>query len=186
MTARFATLILFVTAFAGLARADSGRVLSLDDLIDLSAEVVVGEVVSSTSRWQQRSVVTDTIVRVEETMKGEPVREITITQPGGTAVHPGLGAQITTEASTFTALAPGETVVLFVDRRAGMRQLVGAQQGKLVVEPAATARGVPRALAVGPKKPHVDRADPSKTVGTRGVTLDELRARVMARKDAAR
>ena len=181
MTARLAMLLVLVATLGDVARADSGRALSLDELIDLSEEVVVGEVVASTSRWQQRLVVTDTVVRVEEAMKGGTAGEITITQPGGTAVHPRLGASVTTQASTFTALQTGETVVLFVEQRAGVRTLVGAQQGKLVVEPAGAKQGQRRALAVGPKKLH-EEAD--GVVETRAMSLDELRARVTARKAA--
>jgi len=184
MTARLTTTLLVLATFAGVAHADSGRALDLDELIDLAQEVVVGEVVGSTSRWQGRLVITDTVVRVEEGLKGDPPREVTITQPGGTAVHPRLGASVTTQASTFTALDTGETVVLFVDQRAGVRTLVGAQQGKLVVEPAAAMRGARRALAVGPKKLQKEPDAPHGTIGTRGMTLDELRARVAARKDA--
>jgi len=184
MTVRRATLLALLAALAGTARADSGRALALDELIDLSAEIVVGEIVGSTSRWQERVVVTDTVVRVNEAMKGSPPREVTITQPGGTAVHPRLGAEVTTQASTFTALGAGESVVLFVDRRAGVRRLVGAQQGKLVVEPAAPGDARPRALAVGPKALRTEPGPAGATIGTRGVTLDELRARVAARKGA--
>ena len=183
MTTRLATLLFLVAALAGAARADSGRALDLDELIDLSTEIVVGEVVSSTSRWQRRLVVTDTVVRVDEAMKGGPEREVTITQPGGTAVHPGLGAPVTTQASTFTALDAGETVILFVERRARIRTLVGAQQGKLTVAPAAKAGG-PRELAVGPKKLRPEPGAPHGTIGTRGMTVDELRARIAARRDA--
>jgi hypothetical protein len=179
MTTRLLAVLAFVLALPAAARADSGRALELDELIDLSAEIVVGEVVSSTSRWQGRLVVTDTVVVVEEALAGRPPRELTLTQPGGTAVHPRLGAEVTTQASTFTPLAAGEAVVLFVDRRAGMRVLVGAQQGKLVVEP----NGPPtaRSLGVGPRRLRVEPRAGGTTVGTRAMTLDELRARVQAR-----
>ncbi|MGH7895020.1 MAG: hypothetical protein ACREQL_10140, partial [Candidatus Binatia bacterium] len=151
MTTRLATLLALLAILAGAASADSGRALDLDQLIDLSEEIVVGEVVGSTARWQGKLVVTDTVVRVDEAMKGRPPREVTVTQPGGTAVHPRLGAEVTTQASTFTAFTRGESVVLFVDQRAGVRRLVGAQQGKLVVAPPAAQGAQPRGLAVGPK-----------------------------------
>jgi hypothetical protein len=178
MTTRLA-LALLLAALAGPARADSGRALELDELIDLSAEIVVGEVVSSTARWQERLVVTDTVVVVEEALAGRPPRELTLTQPGGTALHPRLGAEVTTQASTFTPLAAGEAVVLFVDRRAGTRVLVGAQQGKLVVDTEAAPSA--RSLGVGPRRLRVEPRAGGTTVGTRAMTLDELRARVQAR-----
>ncbi len=182
MTIRRCTVLALLAMLAGTARADSGRALDLDQLIDLSEEIVVGEVVGSTERWEGKLVVTDTVVRVDEAMKGSPQREVTITQPGGTAVHPRLGAEVTTQASTFTAFALGESVVLFVDQRAGVRRLVGAQQGKLVVEPPAAHGTQPRGLAVGPKALRVEPHAGGGTIGTRGMTLDELRARVATRK----
>lgn len=183
MTTRLA-LVLLLTTLAGPARADSGRALELDELIDLSSEIVIGEVVSSTARWQGRLVVTDTVVVVEEAMKGRPPHELTLTQPGGTAVHPRLGAEVTTQASTFTSLTAGEEVVLFVDRRAGTRVLVGAQQGKFVVEP--DAMPAARSLGVGPKRLRVEPRAGGTTVGTRAMTLDDLRARVAARTKGVR
>ena len=185
MTARLATALALLEVLAGAAHADSGRALQLDELIDLSAEVVVGEVVGSSSRWQERLVVTDTVVRVDEAMKGSPPHEVTITQPGGTAVHPRLGASVTTQASTFTTFDAGETVVLFIDRRGDIRNLVGAQQGKLVVAPAGAAKGTkPHALAVGPKKLLTQPGVPRGMIDTRGMTLDELRAHVVGRQNA--
>lgn len=186
MTARLAPLLALLAILAGTASADSGRALDLDQLIDLSEEIVVGEVVGSTARWEGKLVVTDTVVRVDEAMKGSPPREVTVTQPGGTAVHPRLGAEVTMQASTFTAFTRGESVVLFVDQRAGVRRLVGAQQGKLVVEPPA-AHGAPqRGLAVGPKALRVEPGPGGGTIGTRGMGLDELRIRVAARKQKGR
>ena len=181
MTIRLCTVLLLAT-LAVTARADSGRALDLDQLIDLSDEIVVGEVVGSTSRWQGKLVVTDTVVRVDEAMKGSPPHEVTVTQPGGTAVHPRLGAEVTTQASTFTAFDRGESVVLFVDQRDGVRRLVGAQQGKLVVEPQAGHGTQQRGLAVGPKALRVEPGPGGGTIGTRGMRLDELRDRVAARK----
>jgi hypothetical protein len=79
-------------------------------------------------------------------------------------------------------LVRGESVVLFIGQRAGVRSLVGAQQGKLVVEPAAAHGAQPRGLAVGPKALRIDPGASGGTIGTRGMRLDELRARVAARK----
>jgi len=53
----------------GTRRLRPGRSIS-NQLIDLSEEIVVGEVVDSSARWQGKLVVTDTVVRVDEAMKG--------------------------------------------------------------------------------------------------------------------
>lgn len=181
-----ATLVLL--ACAALARADSAPPVPLDALIDAAEEIVVGEVLASAGRWDGAIVVTDVRVRVDESLKGRAPRELTLTQPGGTAVHPRLGARITTQASSATPFDAGEHVVLFVARRQGMRRLVGGAQGKLVVAEEATgtpstARSARRGgtVAVGPK-----RLAPAAggAIGARGMTLDELRARVDARAGA--
>jgi len=182
MRLRLTAALVLVAALASAARADSGRALGLDELIDLSQEIVVGEVVGSTARWQGRFVVTDTEVRIEEGLKGNPPPTVTITQPGGTAVHPRLGAAVTTQASTFTSFVPGEAVILFVDRQRGQRSLVGAQQGKLVVAP--PAGGKTGGLAVGPRKLMLAPGAPPGLIDTRGMTLEELRERVAARGKA--
>ncbi|HEV7731240.1 MAG TPA: hypothetical protein VGR62_03715 [Candidatus Binatia bacterium] len=181
-----ATLVLLLS-LAALARADSAPPVPLDALIDGAEEIVVGEVLSSEGRWDGSMVVTDVRVRVDDSLKGTPPREVTLTQPGGTAMHPRLGARVTTQASSATPFGVGEHVVLFVAQRQGTRRLVGGAQGKLVVAPQPTAPAGARsarrdaAVAVGPK-----RLEPSASgyVGTRGMTLDELRARVDARKGA--
>jgi hypothetical protein len=188
---RAVTLVVLLLTVHRTAGADSARPLGLDELIDGAEEIVVGEVIAADGRWEGKLVVTDTTVRVDESLKGGAPREITLTQPGGTAVHPRLGARVTTTASGMTALRPGEQVVLFVARQRGRRQLVGGAQGKLVVrdepggeEPAGDAaakRRIPRALSGGPKRLRVEPGAGTPTIGTRNLTLDELRARVRTR-----
>jgi hypothetical protein len=171
--------IMLLLACVTPARADSGRALELDALIDLADEVVVGEVVGSSAHFERNLIVTVTRVRVGEGLKGRPPRELELVQPGGTAVHPRLGVPVIMQASSFTAMEPGEQVVLLLERRAGRRLLVGAQQGKLVVAPDEES-GAP-AVAVGPKRLRSMPSARGATIGARGLTLDELRERVRAR-----
>jgi hypothetical protein len=175
-------LIAWVLA-SGSALAASGRSLGLDEMIDLAEDVVVADVGESTTRWQGRMIVTDTTVHVREALKGAASGDVTVTQLGGTAVHPRLGVGVTMQASTFTSLAPGESVVLFLDHRGGRRSLVGAQQGKLLLQEAAPVPGgatSPPAVAVGPAKARVLPGE-GAAVGPQGMTLDELRTRVRGR-----
>ncbi len=181
--------MLALLVLPAVARADSAAPLPLDALIDGAQEIVVGEVVASEGRWDGTLVVTDVRVRVDESLKGGAPREITLTQPGGTAVHPRLGARVTTQASSATPFGVGEQVVLFVVTREGRRQLVGGAQGKLVVAPAPAAASGARGakakrdgtVAVGPKR--LGPADDGAIRG-RDMTLDELRARIDARAGA--
>jgi hypothetical protein len=173
---------LLLLALALPARAEvSGPALTLDDLVDRADEIVVAEVVAAEGRWEGRLVVTDTTVRVQESLKGDAPEAIRLTQPGGTAVHPRLGVRVTTVASGVATLRPGEALVLFVRTRNGRRHLVGGAQGKLVLAdepPAATAAPAPRrSIAVGPKRLAPDGAG---NIAVRGMTLDELRARIRA------
>lgn len=191
MRALLTTFVLLLLATS--ARADSAAPLPLDALIDGAQEIVVGEVVSSEGRWDGTLVVTDVRVRVDESLKGSAPREVTLTQPGGTALHPRLRARVTTQASSATPFGVGEQVVLFVVGQQGTRRLVGGAQGKLVVTPqqapATTgARSAKKAkpdatVTVGPK-----RLAPTEggAIGARDMTLDELRARVDARAGATR
>jgi hypothetical protein len=181
---RLAMICLVLAAAASPALGASARTLGLDEMIDLSEEIVRGEVTGSSARWQGKLIVTDTTVRVDEAMKGAPPREITLTQLGGTAVHPRLGAAVRMEASSFTAMAAGEAVVLFVDRKGAVRRLVGAQQGKLVLREDTAAKKP--AVAVGPKRLRVLSEAREGPIGATGMTLDELRARVRTRVEGGR
>jgi hypothetical protein len=172
-------VIVLASAVPPAAWSASQQALGLDDLIDTADEIVVGTVAESSARWEGRLVVTTSVVEVEESLKGGAGRRIEITQLGGTAVHPVIGKPVTINASSFTALAPGERVVLFVDhRRPAVRQLVGAQQGKLAVRP--DPSGTP-SVAVGPKR-LAGRTDGARaTITTEAMSLDELRRHVRAR-----
>ena len=158
--------------------AASERELSLDEMTAVADEIVVGEVERTEAQWHGKSIVTVSTVRVEESLKGAPGVMIEITEPGGTAVHPRLGVPVTMDVSGQGRLGVGERVVLFVQRRAALRQVVGAQQGKFVVreEP---VTGEP-AVAVGPKRLMVERDGGRTRVGSRAMTLAEMRARVHA------
>jgi hypothetical protein len=179
---RSLTLAALVTAALlavapGHARAASQRTLGLDELITAASEIVVGEVVASEARFEGRLVVTRSTVQVEESLKGAPGARLEVTQLGGTAVHPVIGVSITMDVSSYTAFRPGEKVVLFVEpRRPRGRQLVGGEQGKLLIrEEAATGT---RKLPVGPKRLHLVREPERDVVAPEAMTLDDLRVRV--------
>jgi hypothetical protein len=179
---RLRAWLLFGLALATPAWPASQLALGLDELIDAADEIVVGTVVGNAARWQGKLVVTVSTVEVEESLKGKSGRRIEITQLGGTAVHPVLGVPVTMSVSSFTALDPGERVVLFVDRRhPAVRQLVGAQQGKLVVR--ADPAGTPR-VAVGPKGLAGRARGDRLTITAEALSLDELRRRIRMRQAA--
>lgn len=110
--------------------------MSLDALVRTADLVVVGTVVSRASRHdappRADRIVTDVVVRVDRTVRGEPAAEVLVTTPGGEV--DGMG-QIVTGAPV---LRPGEEVVLFLHPARATavgprRAVVGLSQGLFVV-----------------------------------------------------
>jgi hypothetical protein len=178
-------VLLAASVLARPARAASERTLGLDALIDAADAIVVGEVIGSESHFEGRLIITRSTVQVSEALKGTPETRLDVTQLGGTAVHPVIGVPVTMDASTFVALRPGEKVVLFVEPRpAGGHQLVGAEQGKLVIrdEPATGDRTLP----VGPKRLRVYPERTRDVVSPDVTTLEDLRARIRRHLDGSK
>ena len=99
IAARLLLALLLVVLASIPARAASEREMSLEEMVGAADEVVVGEVVTTSARWEGRLIVTDAVVRVDEALKGAPTKTLTITELGGTAVHPVLGAPVTMDVS---------------------------------------------------------------------------------------
>ena len=158
--------------------AASQRELSLDEMVALSEEIVVGLVTGIETAWRGHVIVSVATVEVGEIIMGPGrPRRIEITQLGGTAVHPETGISVTMTASSHVALVEGEEVLLFVSREpGGLRQIVGAQQGKYAVRE--NERTGERELPVGPKRLVVARGLAQTVVTSETMTLDEMRARI--------
>lgn len=158
----------------------SQRALDVDELTDLSTEVVVGRVVSHATHWEGRLIVTVSTVEVGESIKGRAPSRIEITQLGGMAVHPETGLAVTMSASHQVSLGIGEEVLLFVHRTdRGLRQIVGAQQGKYVVRE--DARSGEAQLPVAPKRLVVTRDAEGTRVQAEPMSLDTMRERIRTR-----
>lgn len=80
-----AALLLLLLAAAPPAAA-LGRKLSLDQIVQQGKTVLVGTVVSTSTRWGEgkKMIWTDYEVSVEETWKGSPDRFVTLSFAGGT------------------------------------------------------------------------------------------------------
>lgn len=157
--------LIVLLGVAQLTHAASQRELSIDDLVALSDEIVVGRVVASEVRWQGELIVTVATIEVVDAWVGS-ARRLEVTELGGTALHPRTGIRMRMEASTRSALRDGEEWLLFLARgRAGLRAIVGGRQGAFEVNE--------RAIAVGPK-----RFDGDRTLRARAITLDEMRREV--------
>jgi hypothetical protein len=107
--------------------------LSVPEMTQRSELVFVGRVVGQTSRLDRSAegvrVLTDTTFAVDRVLKGEKVRDFTLTQIGGTA---GEGVERRTQVvHAQAAFAVGESVVLFLERTATGRLVpTGMEQGK--------------------------------------------------------
>jgi hypothetical protein len=121
-----AALLLLLLAAAPPAAA-LGRKLSLDQIVQQGKTVLVGTVVSTSTRWGdgKKMIWTDYEVSVEETWKGGPDRFVTLSFAGGTV--DGKSIVVT----HVPRLAIGATYVFSLNDLARLftSPVVGAEQG---------------------------------------------------------
>jgi len=181
---RTARLLLGALLFVPPALAATERALSLEQMTGLAEEIVVGTVVDETTRWEGRLIVTVSTIEVDSALKGRPESRIEITQLGGSAVHPQTGLAVTMTASSQVAMRPGEEVLLFVARsRSGLRQIVGAAQGKLSIR--TNPRTGVKEIPVGPKQLGVTPGPDADRWSSEALTLESMRRRIEAALRAA-
>lgn len=137
MTRNLALAVLAAGVFApGSASSAVMERMSLDEMSRTADLVVVGTVLSRTSRYdappRAHRIVTDVVVHVDDSVRGEAAGEVIVTTPGGEV--DGMG-QIVTGAPV---LRPGEEVVLFLHPArltpvGPRRAIVGLSQGMFVI-----------------------------------------------------
>lgn len=125
--------ILAVLLLAATAQATIVKSVSVEEMAKTADVIVVGEVLSRTSSWNDAKtrIYTVTRVRVGEAIKGSTGgAEIQIRQIGGTL--DGLTQQIVGNAK----LAEGEEVLVFLDRDETLpfHYVVGMAQGKFSID----------------------------------------------------
>lgn len=118
-------LFAVVALVASPAWATTLLKLDLPALTKLSASVVRGTVKSSEARWNgdHTRISTHIVISVRETWKGEPQRELTVTQQGGVVGEVG---QLVHGTVVFK---PGDEVVLFLEEHGPRFILTGMVQG---------------------------------------------------------
>ncbi len=121
--------------FSASARATTTQYRTLDALAREADVVVLGRVLSVTSRWvgegSQKSIATEVKLGVDEAMKGKAQKEIKFGIPGGVVGEIG---QVVHGVPSFQV---GESVVVFLHRPfTGSDHLTlhGMEQGKYTVE----------------------------------------------------
>ena len=84
---RLLAVALLVATFGGAsaARATMMQAATLDDKVEHANAIVVGRVLKKEARWdpQQRWILTYTTFRVEKSLKGITMPEVTVVTPGG-------------------------------------------------------------------------------------------------------
>jgi hypothetical protein len=173
MPRRFSPILLslaLLTVLGGRASATSMHPFSLDELIYVADQIVVGEVVQVEARFARegRAIYTYVDVAVTERLKGQPAGEIlTVWVLGGEVGDVGLSVAGTPEFDV------GEEVVLFLEDTARGPSVLGWQQGKFALL-FDRDRGDRVARRTMPGAPALLR-----DLGDEPPTLDELRTAIV-------
>jgi hypothetical protein len=152
-------------SFAQQATLDLGT-LSLDQLADRAATIVVSTVTSRRSEWENygasKLIITKVTMAVEQTLKGSPPRTLVVEVIGGT-----IGEQ-TLHVSHVPEFKVGDRDVLFLNGALhAASPLVGSDQGRFrVMNESAT--GIARVLTTA-FAPLVSAADIGATELRRGL-----------------
>ena len=107
--------------------------LTLEDLQDRSALVVLGEVTDTEARLEAGAVVTHVEIRVSDCLTGLCPDDVTVTSPGGS-----LGGQVESVEGA-PRFARGQEVLVFLRPQGGQFEVVGMAQGLFHVQRAGDA-----------------------------------------------
>ena len=125
---RMVFLALLLALVAGIpAGASTFLAMSQRDLVRDSEAVIQGEVLQVHSFWdsQSRIIITEAIIKVEDSVIGNVGSAIVVRTFGGTVEG------YTVDAHGFPKFAKGERLLLYVEReRDGAHKIAGYQQGQ--------------------------------------------------------
>ncbi|HXQ74628.1 MAG TPA: hypothetical protein VN844_29250 [Pyrinomonadaceae bacterium] len=107
--------------------------LSLEDMVNQSDVIAIGNVVETRSTWVDRNLVTLATVSVGESLKGTPGETVTVVLPGGVDTNRKIPVAMTYPGAP--RLTPGENVFLFLtsDSEVGGYNVAGFAQGKFSI-----------------------------------------------------
>lgn len=119
-------LLGLIAAVAVPASASIFVAMDQAELVAASQAVVVGKVLDVRSFWNDdaTAIVTEAVVRVDETVAGEAPRFVTVRTFGGTV------GTLRIEAHGFPTFAEGQRMLLFLDGVGATAEVVGYQQGQ--------------------------------------------------------
>jgi len=168
-------LVAFVVAAAVPAGASTFLAMNQQELVAASDAVVIGEVMQVQSYWNDgaTAIVTDALVRVNETLTGEAPGIVQVRTFGG-QVGP-----VRIEAHGFPTFETGQQLVLHLQNDGDAASVVGYQQGQFRVV-VRQSDGVRVAVPTVDSGANLVHADGSAVAPQRVRTLDALRDEVRA------
>ncbi|PYS38349.1 MAG: hypothetical protein DMG14_17965 [Acidobacteria bacterium] len=112
--------------------------LGLEDLVKKAHAIVVGKVTNSHTYWStdNRFILTDYTIEVDENIKGSNSRTVSVTTVGGKIGDTEL------YVSGMPSFAKGENTVLFIEQSGAYQTVVGLGQGKFTVTNGEVANNV--------------------------------------------
>ena len=107
--------------------------LSLEDMVNQSDVIAIGNVLETRSVWIDRNLVTLATVAVSESLKGAPGETLTVVLPGGVDANRKIPIAMTYPGAP--KLTPGENAFLFLhsDSEVGGYNIAGFAQGKFSI-----------------------------------------------------
>jgi hypothetical protein len=107
--------------------------LSIDQMIDRSDVIAIGNCVDTKSVWVDRTLTTITTISVSETLKGAELGAITVAVPGGIDANRKFPIAMTYPGAP--QITPGEDVFLFLNtsESTGAYTVTGFSQGKFSI-----------------------------------------------------
>lgn len=107
--------------------------LSLEDMVNQSDVIAIGNVLETRSVWIDRNLVTLATVAVSESLKGAPGETLTVVLPGGVDANRKVPIAMTYPGAP--KLTPGENAFLFLhsDSEVGGYNIAGFAQGKFSI-----------------------------------------------------
>jgi hypothetical protein len=107
--------------------------LSLEDMVNQSDVIAIGNVLETRSVWIDRNLVTLATVAVSESLKGAPGETLTVVLPGGVDANRKIPVAMTYPGAP--KLTPGENTFLFLhsDSEVGGYNIAGFAQGKFSI-----------------------------------------------------
>jgi hypothetical protein len=184
---RSACSLLVALLFACNASATSVASLTFEELTDHSELIVSGQITRSWADWdsEHKFIWTHYELSVSSVQKGAPGATVELSEPGGVVGDRGMAIAGSVQYS------PGDQVAVFLERMPnGYLRTTGWGQGKFAVDQTghlhadASLRGIEVVKADQGGKSNPAAETSLRTLD--GITIGELRARVMARVAAQR